>query len=250
MMESTNKRRHQCRGRFWAVSRLQLKATLVGNIIIVTSSSNPRHCLLFDYYGRGGSKVTILRQYGIDSSSKSEVLEEPTLHRIYRDSGNGQTFQSCLAVASISDIKEADVLGETLLLKAVKSKDVNLSKQSINAVYLALLVSLLCVAVRQLLDYGISVNQSNKHGYTCLQIACNMFQASEMVRYLLDSGADPMVGNHWQPNRNALAAAVSMNRHETIASLLNQNSGDWQHTIRASEWMNLVRDSSLIPFDD
>ncbi|KAL8847575.1 MAG: hypothetical protein Q9221_007395 [Calogaya cf. arnoldii] len=110
-------------------------------------------------------------------------------------------------------------MGETLIFKATKSRDKDL--------------------VRLLIDYGVDVGRVNRHGYTCLHFACKICGIG-IVQDLLDHGANPMAGTYWQPNRDALAAAVSDNRHEIIECLLNHPSFNWQYVIHSSQWMNIL----------
>ncbi|KAL8766202.1 MAG: hypothetical protein Q9209_006967 [Squamulea sp. 1 TL-2023] len=76
--------------------------------------------------GSAGPELQLRDLYDISTLSKNDlsyVLEEPTLHRIYRLFGNSDAFRSVLATASSSQTNEVDVLGETILFKAVKSDD-------------------------------------------------------------------------------------------------------------------------------
>ncbi|KAL8776282.1 MAG: hypothetical protein Q9213_008329, partial [Squamulea squamosa] len=78
-----------------------------------------------DGFGLRNSKQ-LLDQYNIDkmsTSDLSDVFEEPNLHRIYRLYGNSDAFRLGLATTSASHINQVDVLGETLLFKAIKSDD-------------------------------------------------------------------------------------------------------------------------------
>ncbi|KAL8988619.1 MAG: hypothetical protein Q9169_008525, partial [Polycauliona sp. 2 TL-2023] len=89
---------------------------------------NPQHCLLFDYFGGRSRIEDLLSLYGIYQDSRSDLLEEPPLHEFYRRSGACQTLFSKLRSATLSDIEEEDVLGETLIFKALKSDDEGLGK--------------------------------------------------------------------------------------------------------------------------
>ncbi|KAL9579460.1 MAG: hypothetical protein Q9212_005094 [Teloschistes hypoglaucus] len=64
---------------------------------------------------------------GSDDNSKYELLEEPALQALYRRLHNCETFQSILARASGFDLDETDMLGESLLFKAIRSDDIDLA---------------------------------------------------------------------------------------------------------------------------
>lgn len=84
----------------------------------------PRHCLLFDYQyflpcgPTRDNRLLLLQQYSsLDNSSKSDLLEEPALHRIYRGEDTHDALRASLR--SRRDIDAADALGHTLLTKAI-----------------------------------------------------------------------------------------------------------------------------------
>ncbi|KAI4285957.1 MAG: hypothetical protein L6R38_000250 [Xanthoria sp. 2 TBL-2021] len=68
-------------------------------------------------------RVALFEPYGIDWMSLNDLREDPPLHDLYRRSGNCQALHLALRASLAPNIEEVDVLGETLLFKAVKSHD-------------------------------------------------------------------------------------------------------------------------------
>ncbi|KAL8730071.1 MAG: hypothetical protein Q9181_004785 [Wetmoreana brouardii] len=65
-----------------------------------------------------------MEQYrSLDASSEDDILEEPALHTLYRVSGNSPHFQESMSATCTSHLDDLDVMGETLLFKAVKRSD-------------------------------------------------------------------------------------------------------------------------------
>lgn len=97
----------------------------------LTQSSVPQHCLLFDsvttnFYSH--RPILFDQARSSDDNSKYELLEEPALQALHRRLHDCETFQSILARASGFDLNEIDMLGETILFKAIRSDDVDLGR--------------------------------------------------------------------------------------------------------------------------
>ncbi|KAL8901766.1 MAG: hypothetical protein Q9207_005038 [Kuettlingeria erythrocarpa] len=177
--------------------------------------STPRHCLLFhhtevcqDHTMKAVSQQCRL----VDASSVDDILEAPPLHVIYRKQGSDLAFNAALKAYPLSCLEEKDAIGETLLFKAVRRSDLPLGVLSLSDL------------VQQLFEYGARGTQQNRHGYTCIALACAIGDLS-VVRCLLDHGADPMVGNLWNSDSNALYQAVRCNRHTVLEYLFAHQSG-------------------------
>ncbi|KAL8934469.1 MAG: hypothetical protein Q9211_005212 [Gyalolechia sp. 1 TL-2023] len=139
----------------------------------------------------------------INTVPVDDLLESPPIHVYYRFEGNSPPFQMMLNSMSPSVLDEQDAIGETLLFKAIRCRDLAL--------------------VRQLVEYGACVIKKNLHGYEPISIACSIGDIS-IVGCLLDHGANPMAGNLWNSNSNALCYAVGSNRHDIICLLLDHQS--------------------------
>ncbi|KAL8853728.1 MAG: hypothetical protein Q9221_001371 [Calogaya cf. arnoldii] len=177
----------------------------------------PRHCLLFDYKhsipcdGTRRNRLLLLQQYStLDNSSESELLEEPAHHSIYRDKNTHNNLRASLRF--LGDIDDADALGHTLLTKAIVRSDVPT-------------------------ENGASATQRNRHGYTCIWLACGI-GCTKIVRLLLDYGADPTIGTHWDPNFDAVAVTVFKDWHDVMKILFEHLKG--QYHIRPNEGSNLL----------
>ncbi|KAL8648567.1 MAG: hypothetical protein Q9226_005939 [Calogaya cf. arnoldii] len=197
----------------------------------------PRHCLLFDYRdsipcdGTRRKRPLLLQQYStLDNSSESELLEEPAQHRIYRGKETYNTLRANLR--TLGGIDDADALGHTLLTKAIEWMDVP--------------------TVRLLLENGASATQRNRHGYTCIWLACGI-GCTDIVRLLLDYGADPTIGTHWDPNFDALAVAIFKDRHDVMKILFEHLKGHYNmrpneggHLLNMAAWHASVQIVELL----
>ncbi|KAL9598733.1 MAG: hypothetical protein Q9219_004291, partial [cf. Caloplaca sp. 3 TL-2023] len=168
----------------------------------------PRHCLLFHHSEVAQQKNPGLvpPQYdSLDPVSVDDLLESPPIHVCYRADGNSDTFQIMLKSMTKSDLNTPDFIGETLLFKAIRCGDLALGGChffSCNANHTDP-----PAPVQQLLEHGACVRQRNTHGYTSVAVASSVGDVPT-VRCLLSHGADPSVGNAWNPNSTAACYAT------------------------------------------
>ena len=96
------------------------------------ATSAPRHCLLFHHFevSQTDSVGLISQQYkSIDGVSVADLFESPPLQVCYRFHGNSQAFQVLLKTQALSGLNEIDVIGETILFKAIRCGDLPLGKR-------------------------------------------------------------------------------------------------------------------------
>ncbi|KAL8689868.1 MAG: hypothetical protein Q9218_004556 [Villophora microphyllina] len=195
---------------------------------LVDERSIPRHCLLFEYFAtttEAKSQALLLERYRIiDDVPEHDIFEEPRLHTFYREAGADPAFHQAIATASPTELDETDIIGETLLFKATRGNDPEL--------------------VRQLLQFGACPMQRNKHGTTCVAIACQG-GLLEIVRHLMDHGADLAVGCFWSPYRSALTYLIANNRHDVLRYLLLEQSYIIRHVPATEEVIKLVSRMNL-----
>lgn len=189
--------------------------------------STPRHCLFFvllhSAIGEGYGIETISQQFQkVETTSLDDILEPPPLHVTYGIQGATSAFRTSLRKSPPSSLEEKDAIGETLLFKAVRQSDLSLG-MCVRQVLSPALIDTWGL-VQQLLEYNACATQRNRHGNTCIAVACAMGNLA-IVRCLLDHGADPMVGNFWRPCADALSMAVRWNRHAVLEYLITHLPG-------------------------
>ncbi|KAL8811735.1 MAG: hypothetical protein Q9200_001568 [Gallowayella weberi] len=183
----------------------------------------PRHCLLFDktyipecFTCHQDDRLLLLqRLQTIDTSFEDDLLEEPILRKVYQGPDTYEALRN--SISSGGGINERNSLGETVLVKAIGHHDEP--------------------AVRILLEHGASATQGDRHGNTPIWRAC-IGNSTNIVRLLLAHGADPTIGSFWNPNVDAVFAAVTSGRDEVIEVLLDHLRGEY--ICKCNEGINLL----------
>jgi ankyrin repeat protein len=100
-------------------------------------------------------------------------------------------------------------------------------------------------AIKKLVAYGINIHHTDEEGFSPLYIAASMGY-NDLVRYLLEEGADHTFTNKLDANCSVLQIAATYGHLDVIKTLTTYNA-DWQYINTENETaLSLAENSNRI----